>query len=112
MAEKKPVTVICQYRAKAGEEAKFEQLLAKHWTTLRDVGLATERAVSIYRGRPSSEPAGSVAERTYVEIFEWVDDQASEVAHQTPEVMALWEPMGACCEHLDFPHFDAIDLGG
>jgi len=33
---------ICQYHVKKGHEAEMEALLAKHWTTLRKVGLASE----------------------------------------------------------------------
>ena len=36
----------------------------------------------------------------YVEIFDWKDGRASE-AHQTPEVMAIREPMGPLQENLE-----------
>ena len=48
----------------------------------------------------------------YIEIFSWKSPEAPQVAHQTPEVMAVWEPMGAICEHMDFPSFEVLDLEG
>lgn len=36
----------------------------------------------------------------FYEQFVWKDGNASDVAHQTPEVMAVWEPMGPVLEDL------------
>ena len=101
-----PEIVLCTYRVVPGEEAAFEALLAKHWPTLRAQGLVTERRPQAYRG----------AGPTYHELFEWKDGRAPEVAHQSPEVMAIWEPMGALCEARDgrpameFPHVEPVAL--
>ena len=35
-----------------------------------------------------------------MELFQWKNGEASGVAHQTPEVMAIWEPMGPILENL------------
>ena len=35
---------------------------------------------------------------------------APGLAHQLPDVMAVWEPMGAICEEMDFPGFELLDL--
>lgn len=113
MSESKPVTVICRYQVEAGKEAEFEALLARHWPTLHAAGLVTDRRAIAYKGQPSAKPGGRHdAERVYVEIFEWKDDQASGRAHESPTVMAIWEPMGACCSDMDFPHFEPLPLGG
>ena len=46
----------------------------------------------------------------YIEVFEWRSGEAAGIAHSTPEVMAVWEPMGKCVEARDgrpqfeFPH--------
>ena len=40
-------------------------------------------------------------ETAFIEIFSWRDDKASNLAHQTPEVMAVWEPMTPMLEHLE-----------
>ena len=106
-----PETVICTFRVKPGEEAAFEALLARHWPTLRKLGLATETPTQLYRGQ---EEGGAY----YVEIFEWTSKESSGLAHDQPEVMAIWEPMGGLCEArgdkpaMSFPHVQkaAIEL--
>src|SRR5262249_48635156 len=61
-----------------------------------------------------SRPAGEAGRRTgtpsgvLVEIFDWKSAASAEVAHRSPEVMAIWEPMGALCEAMEFPHFERI----
>ena len=101
---------ICQYHVKKGHEAEMEALLAKHWTTLRAAGLASEDPPLIYRGLPSGKPGGDHgAEGVYIEIFSWAEANGPQIAHQTPEVMAVWEPMGAICESMDFPLFEPFD---
>ena len=103
------VTVICHYRVKPGKEAEMEALLAKHWPALASVGLVTDEPAVVYRGLPSGKPgARHGAAGSYVEIFSWKDENASGIAHQTPEVMAVWEPMGAICEQMDFPAFEKL----
>ncbi len=43
-------TVICHYRVAAGNENRFEQLLAEHWPTLKVDGLCESRG-----GKPNME---------------------------------------------------------
>ncbi|MBL8858144.1 MAG: hypothetical protein JNL28_06565 [Planctomycetes bacterium] len=101
---------ICQYHVKPGHEAEMEALLAKHWPTLRKAGLASEDPPVIYRGLPSGKPDGEHgAQGVYIEIFSWAQPNGPQIAHQTPEVMAVWEPMGAICKHMEFPLFEQID---
>ena len=102
---------ICQYHVKKGHEAEMEALLAKHWPTLRAAGLASEDPPLIYRGLPSGKPGDMHgATGVYIEIFSWAEPNGPQIAHQTPAVMAVWEPMGAICEKMDFPLFEPIDL--
>ncbi|MGH9322794.1 MAG: hypothetical protein ACRD21_16215 [Vicinamibacteria bacterium] len=96
MAASNPVRMLCIYRVKAGRETEFESLLEKHWPTLRSVGLASEKPARWYRGD------GKDGKRRFVELFEWRDGQASDIAHQSPEVMSVWEPMGALAESMEF----------
>jgi hypothetical protein len=97
-------TVICLYRVKAGNEAKFQRLLARHWPALRALRLVTRRKPRHFRG---AEDGGGPL---FVEIFDWVDGAAAEVAHTHPEVVAIWEPMDRLCEarggkpNMEFPH--------
>jgi hypothetical protein len=112
MATNRPLLNICTYKVKPGKEAEMERLLAAHLPALRKAGLATDEPAQYYRGLPSGEPDDRHgAERVYVEIFSWVDASSPDVAHQTPEIMAVWEPMGAICEAMDFPAFERFEPG-
>lgn len=90
-----PVSNMVTYVAKKGKEAELLALVKKHEPALRKVGLVTAepfrlwKALDIRKGRES-----------IVEFFQWKDGNASDVAHQTPEVMAVWEPMGPMLEDL------------
>jgi hypothetical protein len=106
-----PLINICRYKVKPGKEAEMEKLLALHWPALHAAGLATDEPAIVYRGLPSGKPGDEHgAERTYVEILVWKDRNSPRVAHETPEVMAVWEPMGAICESMDFPSFERLEL--
>jgi len=110
--ESKPLINICRYKVKPGKEAEMEALLARHWPALHRAGLVTDEKARVYRGLPSVSPSGEHgAERIYVEIMVWRDPSAIGLAHQTPAVMAVWEPMGAICEEMDFPPFELLELG-
>ena len=51
-----------------------------------------------------------------MELLEWCDDGAPDRAHELPEVMAVWEPMGALCESrkgapaMEFPSVETLQL--
>ncbi len=109
---KTPVTAICLYRVASGNETRFEQLLARHWPTLRALGLVTETPPQHFRG------AESGGEPLFVEIFSWASEASSELAHQHPEVMAIWEPMDQLTEargarpNMEFPHVQPLRILG
>ncbi|HMI94112.1 MAG TPA: hypothetical protein VK509_22215 [Polyangiales bacterium] len=107
----KPLLNICRYKVKPGKEAEMEKLLALHWPALHAAGLVTEEPARVYRGLPSGKPGDEHgATGVYVEIMVWKDQRSPQLAHQTPAVMAVWEPMGAICEDMDFPAFEPLDL--
>lgn len=111
MSQDKPQTVICRYKVKPGKEGQMLELLKKHWPALHAAGLTTDDKPVIYRAIPSGKPGGGHdAPNTFVEIFSWKTGASAGLAHQMPEVMAVWEPMGAICDDMDFPHFERIDL--
>jgi hypothetical protein len=102
-------TVICTYRVRRDTEAEFAGLLARHWPTLHGLGFVTDDDPLVLRRDDDSGP-------TYVEIFTWVEN-GFELAHEHPDVLAIWEPMDPLLEERDgrrkweFPHFDKVDLG-
>jgi hypothetical protein len=111
MSQDKPQTVICRYKVKPGKEEEMVKLLEKHWPTLHAAGLTTNDKPVIYRSIPGDKPGGRHdMPNTFVEIFSWKNGRASGVAHETPEIMAVWEPMGAICEDMEFPHFERLDI--
>jgi hypothetical protein len=112
MATPKPLINICRYKVKAGKEAEMERLLAVHWPALHDAGLVTDEPARVYRGMPRDRQSGDHgAQRLYIEIMEWKDEKSPALAHPMPSVMAVWEPMGAICDEMEFPSFELLDLG-
>lgn len=105
-------SVVCIYRVKRGSEDKFQRLLERHWPTLREVGLASEQPPQHYRG------AEQDGEPIFIEIFSWKDESAAQRAHERPEVMAIWGPMGELTESrggrpaMEFPHVQPIRVLG
>ena len=102
MEKSKPVRMLCTYRVKDGKEADFLRLLERHWPTLREVGLATDDRAQVFR---TKNKAGKTI---FVEMFSWRDAAAPDVAHQTPEVMSVWEPMGALADEMNFWAIEAV----
>ena len=102
-------TVIATYRVKPESESAFLDLLRAHYPTLSKLGLVTSEPPTIYRGYEDGRPI-------IYEIFTWKTPDAPDVAHQTPEVMAIWEPMGELVEErngrdkFEFPHCEHLDL--
>ncbi|MDF1667672.1 MAG: hypothetical protein P1V97_38400 [Planctomycetota bacterium] len=104
-------TVHATYRVKSGSEAAFEELLEKHWPTLSRLSLVTEEPAQCYRQKDEQ------GRTSFVEVFTWREADSPGVAHNHPEVSAIWEPMGALCEardgreSMEFPHFERFTPG-
>ena len=96
MASSEAVPTLVIYRPKPGAESALEALVRKHLPTLRSLGLLGAGHSAVYRAEDKRSHAVS-----FIEIFDWKDGRSSDVAHQTPEVMALWEPMGPLLENLE-----------
>lgn len=99
--------VVCSYTAKVGHEDELENLLATHGPTLLRLGLRTDEPVQLLRGVPAA-PDAHDASRRYLEIFSWRSDESMKEAHASPEVMQIWEGIGACCDAMDFPSFELL----
>ncbi|MBI1816786.1 MAG: hypothetical protein HYR72_17540 [Deltaproteobacteria bacterium] len=105
-------TVICLYRVRKGNERKFVKLLQRHWPTLRRFGLVTAARPKHFRGVEQ----GGRAYPIFVEIFDWKNARAAQMAHEHPEVMAIWEPMDKLCEardgrpNMEFPHVRPLKI--
>ena len=103
-------SVICTYRVAPGNEAKFRELLKAHWPKLRELGVVTPDPPLVFRGSDGEDRP------FFVEIFAWKDADAVQIAHDHPEVLAIWEPMATLTEARDgrpameFPHVVPVDL--
>jgi len=110
MTASEHLTVIATYRVRAGREKEFMALVRKHHPVLRRLGLATDDEPIVYRGE--EEGGGPIV----FEIFSWKDAEGPDVAHHTPEVMAIWEAMGRLVEErngkpkFEFPHVERLEL--
>jgi hypothetical protein len=103
MAESNPVSMLVIYRIKPGTEEAFRPLVDAHWPTLARLGLVTSEPAKFWKA--SAKRGGGTA---FVETFEWKDAESSNVAHQTPEVMKVWEPMGEFLEGLDLYQLEPL----
>ncbi len=82
--------VIACYRPKSGQQEALRVLIRDHVSTLRGLGLATDRA-------PITMEA---ADGTILEVFEWVSADAIQAAHSHPTVLKMWEAYGAVCDYV------------
>jgi hypothetical protein len=96
VAMAKPVTMLVSYYPKSGREAELQALVEQHYPTLSSLGLVTDQRAQVWKAfaKDSGRPH-------FVELFQWKTEQSSDVAHQTPELMAIWETMGPILERLD-----------
>jgi hypothetical protein len=90
-----PVRNIVTYVPKKGKEAELLALVKNHEPALRKSGLVTAEPFRIWKAFDIRKQR-----EAFVEYFEWKDGRASDLAHQTPEVMSVWEPMGPVLEEL------------
>jgi len=109
-------TNICTYRVKAGARDQFVDLLKRHWPALRESGLATDTPAIHFEANTDGQGRNNDSATTFVEIFSWSREDGPELAHQTPAVMAVWEPMGGLVEDRDgrpgmeFPGYRPIEI--
>jgi hypothetical protein len=91
-----PITSIARYRVKAEKVDEFLEIVDRHWATLRELELVTDREPEVYLGT-ERETGGPLV----VEVFDWASEDASGRAHTHPLVSEVWEAMGPLCESRD-----------
>ena len=102
----KPLTVLVAYRPRKGKERRLLALVRRHWPALDALGLVTGPPARIWRAR--DKRTGRVH---FVEMFTWRDAAASDLAHRTPEVMAIWGPMESVLEDLELASVEPVPPG-
>ena len=100
----RPMTVLCIYRIAPGKEQDFQEILGRHWPTLERAGLVSAEPSKVFRGD------GKDGKTCFIEIFQWKDEKAPDVAHHSPEVMSVWEPMGALTTGMEFIPIEPISV--
>jgi quinol monooxygenase YgiN len=103
MTTTNPVPTLVIYRPKKGKEQELLALVKKHAPALRSVGLITDEPVRAFRAHDKRADA-----TCFVEMMSWRDGEASALAHQTPEVMAVWEPMGPLLEGMQILQLEPV----
>ena len=99
----KPVKMHVTYRPKEGKEEDLLRLVKKHGPALQSTGLIVGGAPVVYRAVDKRS-----GKTSFVEMFSWRDDKASSLAHQAPEVMAVWEPMTPMLESLELAVIEPV----
>lgn len=99
---------VAAFAPKPGKEQDLLKVVADRVPLLAGLGLVTGRKPITMRSRDG----------VIIQVSEWASDEAIRVAHETPEVLALWERFGACSDyvkldtlaesHDDFATFDLI----
>lgn len=102
------VISVAAFRAKPGMDQDLEDVLRDRIPLLKKLGLGTDRPEINCRSKDG----------VVIHISEWTSHEAIDKAHQTPEVLALWDRFFACCEwvkldslpesHDDFASFEAL----
>lgn len=82
------ITVAC-YRPKPGCEDALLALIRGRLPLLRRLGLSTDRPSILMRA----------ADGTFIEISEWLSQEAIAAAHENPTVLAMWKRFEAVCTY-------------
>ena len=93
---KKPLKMHVTYRPKSGKTEELLGLVLKHGPALQSTGLIVDGPPVIHRA--TNKRTGDVF---FIETFSWRDEDAPNLAHQMPEVMAVWEPMTPLLDNLE-----------
>jgi quinol monooxygenase YgiN len=100
---KSPVHMHITYRPKPGKAEELLDLVRKHGPALQSTGLIVGGPARVFRA--TNKRTGEVS---FIEMFSWRDAEAPEAAHQTPEVMSVWEPMTPLLDNLELAVIEQI----
>jgi quinol monooxygenase YgiN len=103
MSDTTPVAVTVLYRVKQGQEREFLNIVKRHAPALKQSGLITQEPVRLNQGKNIRS-----GKHIFIETFQWKNEKASQLSHQTPEIMAVWEPMGPLLEDLEIYYVEPV----
>jgi hypothetical protein len=87
---------IAAFRPRAGKSHELLAVISDRLPLLRRLGLVTDRPAITVRA----------VNGVIVHISEWVNKEAIERAHSTPEVLELWKRFDACSEYVSLTELD------
>jgi len=99
-----PVKMLVTYRPKEGKAEELFSLVQKHLPAVKATGLLADEPTALYRATDKRS-----GKSYFVEMFSWRDGQAPNLAHQMPEVMAIWEPMTPLLEGMELAVIEPVD---
>jgi hypothetical protein len=102
----KPVHNLNIYRPKAGHHDQLKAILLNHGPVLAKTGLLTQDPVQLWVAQDLARHGKT--EPYFVELFFWRDEKAPELAHQMPEVMAVWETMGPHLADMTLTNLESL----
>jgi len=86
---------MAMYKPKEGKSAELKAILKDHIPMLQKLELISANTAYMVESQNG----------TVIEIFEWMDDSAKDVAHKHPAVRAIWGKMMDICS---FPHLQDL----
>ena len=92
----KPEIVFAIYKPHKNKENELQELISKHVPILKSNKLITDREPLMVQSKNG----------IYIEIFEWISNDAVEEAHENSEVQKLWDEMEKVC---DFTNLESIE---
>jgi hypothetical protein len=84
------VISVAAFNPHEGKEEELLRVIGDRLPLLRRLGLATDRESIMMKST-----GGAV-----IEVSEWASWEAIEKAHQTPEVLELWQRFDACSKYV------------
>lgn len=99
------IIAVCTYRVKPDQEIPFQDVIGRHYPTLKRLGLVDDAPHLVLRGRDEADRP------VFVELLPWKAEDGPTIAEQTAEVIAIWERMGSMVEPragmppMEFPLF-------
>ena len=83
------IVIVC-YRPKPGKNAELRDLMRTHVERLRAEGLVTDRKPVLMEA----------ADGTFLEVFEWLSQEAIHAAHSNPRVQEMWAEYSAVSDYV------------
>lgn len=101
----KPVPTLISYFPKPGKGKELLALIEKHWPILDKGGLVTKTKAKVWKAHDKRQNTDY-----FIEYMEWKDGESSGLAHQLPEVMAVWETMGPIMETMSIVQIEELPM--